>query len=287
MNIAEISSILGIDPSMSSKEIKQSFRDKSLNNADNLPHLNAIFSSFNELSKNIDLDNPSNMKPLASFNFGMHINNEELENIPIPSMEDFIMSASKFLGNDFINKNKKRNHNNEPRVEEILEDNITPIEDTIKPIEDTIKPVKIHFDITIQQLYNGFYLYDLDNIEDIKTIVPNQFVPPAVGEIYDSRGVYHIIFNILPHDHFEFKDDILYYNYSISLKESLCGFSFNLEHLNGNPYLIKNYNKIIKPGYEIVIPKLGLNNGTLIIKFDVIFPEELDEKIIDQLKIIF
>lgn len=281
MNLAEISSILGIDPSMSSKQIKQSFRDKSLNNTDNVPHLNAIFSSFNELSKNIDLDDPSNMKPLASFNFGMHINNEELGNIPIPSMEDFIMSASKFLGNDFINKNKKRNHNNEPRVEEILEDNITPI-------EDTIKPINYSFDISLEQLYNGFNLYDIENAGYIKDKdISNQFIKPGTLTIENKDELYIITFNILPHDHFEFKDDILYYNYSISLKESLCGFSFNLEHLNGNPYLIKNYNKIIKPGYEIVIPKLGLNNGTLIIKFDVIFPEELDEKIIDQLKIIF
>ena len=285
MNIAEISSILGIDPSMSSKQIKQSFRDKTLNNTNNINNLNDIFSSFDELSKNIDLNDSSNMKPLASFNFGMHIDNEQLENIPVPSMEDFIMSASRFLGNDFnkILQKKYNNHSHESRVEEILEDPVTPT-------KHNVKPVKIYFDITIQQLYNGFYLHDLDNIEDIQninSIVPNHFVKPGTLEIKDDNNIYHIIFKILPHDHFEFKDDILYYNYSISLKESLCGFSFNLEHLNGNPYLIKNYNKVIKPGYEIVIPKLGLNNGTLIIKFHVIFPEQLDENIIDQLKIIF
>ena len=184
--------------------------------------------------------------------------------------------------NNMYNKKKERNNNNEPRVEEILEE-------TNKPIEDSIKPVKIHFDITFQQLYNGFYLYDLDDIEDVQninTIVPNQFVPPGVGEIYDS-GIYHIIFNILPHDHFELKDDILYYNYSISLKESLCGFDLNLKHINGKEYLIKNYNKIIKPFSEISIPKLGINKNDLVIKFFVDFPDKLDNDTIKKLELLF
>jgi len=279
------------------KEMKQQFRSKTLDctNSEEVDFMCNMFKSFqNNDNNSVEF----NVHPLASFQLGMNINNEELEKLQIPNMNDLIMSASKILGGEFTNEmnnmynKKKEQNNNEPRVEEILEETIKPIEDTIKPIEDTIKPVKIHLDITFQQLYNGFYLYDLDDIEDVQNInttfvdVPNQYVPPGVCEIYDS-GIYHIIFNILPHDHFELKDDILYYNYSISLKESLCGFSFNLEHLNGNPYLIKNYNKIIKPGHEIVIPKLGLNNGKLIIKFHIIFPEELDEKIIDQLKIIF
>jgi hypothetical protein len=284
MNIAEISSILGIDPSMSSKQIKQSFRDKTLNNTNNINNLNDIFSSFDELSKNIDLNDSSNMKPLASFNFGMHIDNEQLENIPVPSMEDFIMSASRFLGNDFnkILQKKYNNHSHESRVEEILEDPVTPT-------KHNVKPVKIYFDITFQQLYNGFYLYDLDNIEDVEninTIVPNQFVPPGVCEIYDS-GIYHIIFNILPHDHFELKDDNLYYNYSISLKESLCGFDLNLKHINGKEYLIKNYNKIIKPFSEISIPKLGINKNDLVIKFFVDFPDKLDNDTIKKLELLF
>tara|TARA_Y100000992_G_scaffold274962_1_gene218200 strand:- start:224 stop:1090 length:867 start_codon:yes stop_codon:yes gene_type:complete len=288
MNLAQLMSDMNNHPN--TKEMKQQFRAKTLQ-CDNNEEVDFMCNMFKSLQNN-DNSVEFNVHPLASFQFGMNVNNEELEKLQIPNMNDLIMSASKILGGEFTNeinnmhnKKKERNNNNEPRVEEILED-------TIKPIEDTIKPVKIHFDITFQQLYNGFYLYDLDEIENVQNIdtvfvdVPNQFVPPGVVEIYDS-GIYHIIFNILPHDHFELKDDILYYNYSISLKESLCGFSFNLEHLNGNPYLIKNYNKIIKPGHEIVIPKLGLNSGKLIIKFHIIFPEELDEKIIDQLKIIF
>ena len=269
------------------KEMKQHFRAKTLQ-CDNNEEIDFMCNMFKSLQNN-DNSVEFNVHPLASFQFGMNVNNEELEKLQIPNMNDLIMSASKILGNEFTNemnniyKKKEQNNNNEPRVEEILEE-------TIKPIEDTIKPVKIHFDITFQQLYNGFYLYDLDNIEDVEninTIVPNQFVPPGVSEIYDSRRIYHIIFNILPHDHFELKDDNLYYNYSISLKESLCGFDLNLKHINGKEYLIKNYNKIIKPFSEISIPKLGINKNDLVIKFFVDFPDKLDNDTIKKLELLF
>ena len=270
------------------KEMKQQFRAKTLE-CDNSEEVDFMCNMFKSFQNNDNNSVEFNVHPLASFQFGMNVNNEELEKLQIPNMNDLIMSASKILGNEFTNemnniyKKKEQNNNNEPRVEEILEE-------TIKPIEDTIKPVKIHFDITFQQLYNGFYLYDLDNIEDVEninTIVPNQFVPPGVSEIYDSRRIYHIIFNILPHDHFELKDDNLYYNYSISLKESLCGFDLNLKHINGKEYLIKNYNKIIKPFSEISIPKLGINKNDLVIKFFVDFPDKLDNDTIKKLELLF
>ena len=71
----------------------------------------------------------------------------------------------------------------------------------------------------------------------------------------------------------------------ISLKESLCGFSFELKYINGKTYTLNN-NKgsIIPPEYVKVIPNMGLTRegktGNLLITFHVEFPVLLtDEKI--------
>jgi DnaJ-class molecular chaperone len=70
---------------------------------------------------------------------------------------------------------------------------------------------------------------------------------------------------------------------NISLKESLCGFSFELKYINGKSYTLNN-NKgnIIPPEYTKVIPNMGLtrdsHTGNLLIHFHVEFPEKLSEE---------
>jgi DnaJ-class molecular chaperone len=71
---------------------------------------------------------------------------------------------------------------------------------------------------------------------------------------------------------------------TISLKESLCGFTFDMKYINGKNYSINNQRgNIIVPEYLKVIPRMGLsreghNTGNLIIHFKVVFPEKLSEE---------
>jgi DnaJ-class molecular chaperone len=71
---------------------------------------------------------------------------------------------------------------------------------------------------------------------------------------------------------------------SISLKEALCGFSFDISHLNGKQLCLNNNtNKtIIKPNYKKVIPGLGMNRdgnvGCMVIEFEIEFPDTLSEE---------
>jgi len=63
----------------------------------------------------------------------------------------------------------------------------------------------------------------------------------------------------------------------ISLKESLCGFSFDLKYINNKTYTINNQaGNVIPPNYEKVIPGMGLtrggHTGNLIIHFQIEFP---------------
>jgi DnaJ-class molecular chaperone len=67
---------------------------------------------------------------------------------------------------------------------------------------------------------------------------------------------------------------------TISLKDALCGFSFDIKYINGKSYTINNSSgNIIPANYNKMIPNMGLerNNhkGNLIIVFNVEFPEKL------------
>jgi len=74
----------------------------------------------------------------------------------------------------------------------------------------------------------------------------------------------------------------------ISLKDSLCGFIFEIHYLNGKTYNIQNHGTIIYHGYSKSIMGMGLeregHKGNLIINFKVKFPEKLDQSQIDKLR---
>jgi DnaJ-class molecular chaperone len=83
----------------------------------------------------------------------------------------------------------------------------------------------------------------------------------------------------------------LIYEKKISLKDSLCGFSFELKHVNGKMYTINNnIGNIIAPNHKKIISNMGLtrdnHTGSLVIQFEVQFPEKLSEEAIKQLLVI-
>lgn len=80
----------------------------------------------------------------------------------------------------------------------------------------------------------------------------------------------------------------LIYNKTITFKESLCGFTFDLSYLGNKFFKINNNNGvIIQNGYRKEIPGLGMirdeHTGNLLIHFNVIYPEKLTEEQIEKL----
>ena len=75
----------------------------------------------------------------------------------------------------------------------------------------------------------------------------------------------------------------------ITLKESLCGFSFDLIHLSGKSFTLNN-NKgnIIHPEYKKIYQGMGFTKGSkvgnMILLFHVEFPEKLSEEQIKQIE---
>lgn len=74
----------------------------------------------------------------------------------------------------------------------------------------------------------------------------------------------------------------------ISLKEALCGFTIELNYLNGKSYTLNN-NKgnIIPPEYRKIYPGMGLtrgeHKGNMIIHFHIEFPEKLTDEQLEKL----
>ena len=81
----------------------------------------------------------------------------------------------------------------------------------------------------------------------------------------------------------------LIFRKTISLKEALCGFAFEISHLNGKMLSINNktHPTIVRPNYRKIVPDLGMlrdgRSGALIIEFDVEFPESLTGEQIETL----
>jgi DnaJ-class molecular chaperone len=81
----------------------------------------------------------------------------------------------------------------------------------------------------------------------------------------------------------------LIYERDITLKESLCGFSFDLEHINGKKFRINNGDgSVVGVNYQKVCQGLGMKRGehcgNLIIIFNIKFPTKISLQQVAQLK---
>jgi DnaJ family protein A protein 2 len=96
----------------------------------------------------------------------------------------------------------------------------------------------------------------------------------------NNKGDVKVFIKIQNNTLFERKGLDLYYLKEIGLKESLCGFTFDITHLNKKVYKINNsIGNIIPHDYQKIIPNLGLsrdgNKGNLVIHFKVHFPTHM------------
>lgn len=161
--------------------------------------------------------------------------------------------------------------------------------------------------LTLEQAYfGGNFSVQIDrwvvrnNIKENEIATIQVGVPPGIDEneviilreagntIENSiAGDVKITIQITNDPNFQRQGLDLVHNRSISLKEALCGFKFEIRHLNNKTFSFNNHTNVtlIRPGYKKIIPGLGMNKngqtGNLIINFDVNFPDSLTD---DQIK---
>jgi DnaJ-class molecular chaperone len=163
-------------------------------------------------------------------------------------------------------------------------------------------PLIRNVDITLEQCYRGatipleierWVMID-HSMRTIEREVIQVTIPPGLTEsdfvvihnrgnrINDQiKGDIKIGINIKNESVFRREGMDLIYKKTITLKESLCGFSFDIVHLSGTTLSINNKTNIsvIQPNYRKVIPQMGMKRenqtGNLVIEFEVEFPAAL------------
>ena len=98
----------------------------------------------------------------------------------------------------------------------------------------------------------------------------------------DIQGDLILIVNFREHKYFKRKNFDLYMEKDILLSEALCGFEFKVIHLDGREIIIKS-GDVINTNDEYIIKEeglsdLNLNIGNLIVKFNIIFPDFLNNE---------
>ena len=172
------------------------------------------------------------------------------------------------------------------------------------------QPIIKQIDLTFEQAYSGCTLcvnvekWTIKNDMKVPETEPMYIsIPPGIdnGEIiimrdcgntvsHDLKGDIKFVVKVEPSIMYERQGMDLLYKRSITLKEALTGFTFELSHINGKLLCLNNLKNrtIISPNYRKTIPNLGMvrdgNIGNLIIEFSVNFPDQLTNEQMTQLE---
>jgi hypothetical protein len=173
----------------------------------------------------------------------------------------------------------------------------TPIIKNINvPIDKILTGTTIPVDIERWLIENGTKIFEH---ETVYVTVPKGIDEGEIivlkdkGNIVndDNKGDIKIFIKIDNNTEFKRSGLDLIFEKTITVKEALCGFSFELKYITGKVYTITNNSgNIISHGYKKIIPNMGFtrddHTGNLLIAFEVKFPEKLPEDIITALKAI-
>ena len=134
-----------------------------------------------------------------------------------------------------------------------------------------------------------FMVPDEEIIEGIEEVViPAGFdnSRPLVKNINSNGNNFDLCVHIGDklHNIFERRGNDLLIRFELNLKEALCGFEREIVHLDGRTLDLK-CNNIVDPYNNKTIPGEGMiEDGNLIISFQINFPKDLDEDIKEKLK---
>ena len=297
--------ILGVDEKSTKDEIKKAYRglqmkyhpDRNQGNQDCInmtQKINEAYETLSDEQKRREYDvirNNPFMKMGSNGNMNMNMN---MNNANVPLNDIFNMM---FGGGNL------HNIPNGAKVHIFHGGNMNVQNALNKPV-----PLMKSLQINMSQVFTGVSLpleverWTMENntkVFEKETIYVD--IPPGIdnnemivlrdkGNIISENCKGDVKVNILVQNNTAFKrsglDLIL--DKKITLKDALCGFTFNLDYINGKNYTLNN-NKgsIVPPEYKKMYPGMGLkrgeHKGNMIIHFHVEFPEKLSIEQIDKL----
>jgi DnaJ-class molecular chaperone len=281
--------ILEIDKNSTQEDIKKSYRKLSL-----LHHPDKNGNSQESINKIQDINEAYEV--LSNQEKKMMYDNKQNGMIFPPGMDDIPVDLHNLFSNIFSQDNdfnsfrvffNGNGHHiiNPPSIMQTI----------VIPFERVLSNLKIPIEI------NRFVQEQNRRIQENETIYID--IPKGIddgeiifikekGNIIDNfKGNVKIFIKIENNTEFKRIGLDLIYEKTISLKEALCGFCFELKHLNGKTYTITNSSTIghvICQNYKKIIPNMGLMRdehlGNLVIVFNVKFPDQLSEDVLEELK---
>lgn len=296
--------ILGVNEKSSKDEIKKAYRklslkthpDKNEGDPDAIKKFQAISEAYETLGdddKRKDYDRMTN-NPF----FRMNTSGNEM-NMPFHNMEDilnnFFGGGNSFETGGFgpgIKMHVFRGGMPNNFAQSLQKP--TPIIKTITlTMEQVLLGATIPLEIERWLVENNTKIFEKETlyITTEKGVDENEIIiMREKGNIINEtcRGDVKIFIKIENNTLFERVGLDLHLQKSITLKESLCGFSFEIKYINGNVYTLNNkVGSIIYSGCTKTIQNLGLTRGThtgnLIIHFNVVYPEKLSLEQINKL----
>ena len=302
--------ILEVSDTASIDEIKKSYRrlsmtyhpDKNKNN----PSATAKFQKISEAYETLgDLDKKKEYDTMRNNPF-IQMMNERGHN-PVDDLFANIFGGMQFghmqsfgPGQNFppFNANFKVFHNGVPINAQGFTQALqkpTPIIKTILvPIDKILTGTTLPIDIERWIIQDGNKVFEHENvyvtipkgIDDGEIIVLRD-----KGNVLkeDCKGDIKLFIKVENDTEFKRVGLDLIFEKTITLKEALCGFSFELKYITGKIYTINNNSgNIISHGYRKIIPNMGFvrenHTGNLLIVFNVKFPDKLTDEAMDQLK---
>jgi len=296
MNLNEYYETLGVNKNSTQDEIKKAFRKLSLKhhpdrggNNEQFQKIGAAYEVLKDPIKRQQYDmgiNPDNVNQMGSEVVNIF---DILNQMGMSGQGTANVFASDF-GMPFGGMHQGMNMHFQQRMQ--------------KPV-----PIVKKIEIDIFQSYTGCTLpleiirWTIENStkkEETETVYVT--IPPGIddGELLimrekgniindDNKGDIKIFIKVKNTTEFQRNGLDIMYNKRVTLKEALCGFTFELNHINGKSYKITNGNgNTITPNYKKLLPNMGFkrdnHNGNFIIIFEIIFPEKLTENQVKDLE---
>jgi DnaJ-class molecular chaperone len=289
MDVKKYYEILEIDKNATKEDIKKAYRklslihhpDKNGNSQESIDKIQDINEAYEVLS------NPEKRMIYDNGSDSMMFPNE----IPV-DLNDIFSSL--------FQMNSMNSHTNGFRVffngQNMNMSHVQPIIKTLTlTFEKVLLNLKIPLEITrtIQTHHTQIkesetiYIDIPQGIDDGEILI----IKEKGNIINNVKGDVKILIKIENNTEFKRLGLDLFYEKTILLKDALCGCSFELKHLNGKSYTITNsttVGHVICQNYRRNIPNMGLMRdgylGNLIISFNIKFPEQLSESVLEELR---